>query len=180
MIALIIAAFFDIKYKKIPNQLTFPLILWGILSSTLQDGLKGFQFSIMGILFGIAIFILPFAVYMIGGGDVKLMGAVGAFMGWKFTLTAVLYSSIVGGVIAIILLLCDKNILRNIARFFIYLKNKVQQSLYSKTGKDIFLKNYDSSALDRKERKKRYIPYGVAITIGTLLVLSKVVPNLIM
>lgn len=179
IILLLLASFFDIKYKKIPNFLTLPVMLWGVLSSTIINGFKGFQFSIFGLLFGIGIFIIPFALYLIGGGDVKLMGAVGALMGWKFSLSAVLYSGIAGGIIAIIVTFFDKNFLKLLKKFIFYIFNSIIKFFYIRTGKETFLKNLHNIDEVNLENTKKYIPYGVAITIGTLLVLSEIVPQIL-
>ena len=61
--------------------------------------------GILGMFAGLAIFFLPFAMGGMGAGDVKLMGAIGALMGWKFSVMTALYSAIVGGVMVLIYLL---------------------------------------------------------------------------
>lgn len=176
---LFLASFFDVKYKKIPNFLTIPVMLWGLLSSTITSGFKGFQFSIFGLLFGIGIFIIPFALYLIGGGDVKLMGAVGALMGWKFSLSAVLYSGIAGGIIAIIVTLFDKNFINLIKKLIIHIFSPILKFFYLRTEKETFLKKLHNIDEVNLNHTKKYIPYGVAITIGTLLVLSGIVPQIL-
>ncbi|MBV1770150.1 MAG: A24 family peptidase, partial [Candidatus Desulforudis sp.] len=58
--------------------------------------------SLQGFPLGVAIFVIPFAMGGIGGGDVKLMGAIGALKGWAFTLEAALLTAVWGGVIALL------------------------------------------------------------------------------
>lgn len=179
IILLILASFFDVKYKKIPNFLTLPVMLWGVLSSTIINGFKGFQFSIFGLLFGIGIFIIPFALYLIGGGDVKLMGAVGALTGWKFSLSAVLYSGIAGGIIAIIITLVDINLINLIKKMIIQILSIILKFFHIRTDKETLLKKLHNIDEVNLHNTKKYIPYGVAITIGTLLVLSGIVPRIL-
>ena len=55
----------------------------------------------MGWLVGIAIFFVPFALGGLGGGDVKLLGAIGAWLGPVNVLWVGLYAGVAGGVLAI-------------------------------------------------------------------------------
>lgn len=176
---LLLASYFDIKFRKIPNKLTFPVILWGLISAIIISGFKEFQFSFLGFVFGIAVFFIPFALNMIGGGDVKLMGAIGALMGWRFSLSAVLYSAVAGGIIVIIISLFNKKLVSILLIILGTIINPLLKYLYSKTSNISLLKliNYFESI--KVNRKKEYIPYGVVITIGTFLVLSKLVPQVL-
>ncbi|MFO8023033.1 MAG: prepilin peptidase, partial [Perlabentimonas sp.] len=54
------ALYFDLTKKRIPNFLTFPAIVWGLVSYTVTDGLSGLWFSFAGLLMGLAIFFIPF------------------------------------------------------------------------------------------------------------------------
>ncbi|MDF2610560.1 MAG: peptidase prepilin type [Lachnospiraceae bacterium] len=176
---ILLASYFDLKIKKIPNLLTFPVILLGMLTTSLVSGFKGLQFSILGFLFGMAVFFIPFAFNLMGGGDVKLMGAIGALMGWRFSLSAVIYSSVVGGVIVVIIVVFNKRLMRLITGMLSIIITPISRFLYLKTGKEIFYKKFQYFDNKNINRKKEYIPYGVAITIGTLLVLSEAVPRII-
>src|SRR4030042_3319596 len=80
---LIIAAVNDIRVQKIPNWLTSPAMAVGIIYHTGLKGLEGFIFSWGGIGVGIVVMIGFYLVGGTGAGDVKLMGAVGGFLGPK-------------------------------------------------------------------------------------------------
>jgi prepilin peptidase CpaA len=113
LVALIGAAlYFDLTKYRIPNFLTFPAIAWGLISYTAADGLSGLWFSLLGLLVGLAIFFIPFALSGMGGGDVKLMGAVGALQGWQFVLIAGLLAAIIGGIISVIYLIATGRLLK--------------------------------------------------------------------
>ena len=57
------------------------------------------------MLAGLAIFFLPFVMGGMGAGDVKLMGAIGALMGWRSSVLTAFYSALVGGAMVIVYLL---------------------------------------------------------------------------
>ena len=99
------SGFFDARERKIPNKITFTGILIGLAFNLITGGWTGLLQSIGGMLAGLAIFFLPFVMGGMGAGDVKLMGAIGALMGWQFSLLTALYSALVGGAMVVAYLL---------------------------------------------------------------------------
>ena len=91
----------DLQNRKIYNWLTFPAMLAGLVLNFAIGGLAGLQSSLIGLLVGSIVFLVGFFVGAMGAGDVKLMAAVGAWLGWPFTVAAVIYVTIFGGLIAI-------------------------------------------------------------------------------
>ena len=67
-----------------------------------NGGLHGLALSAAGWAIGIALFLPMFLLRGMGGGDVKLLGAVGAWLGPLGALYAGLYSVLAGGVLALI------------------------------------------------------------------------------
>lgn len=88
-VALALAAVLDIATKKIPNWLTFSLLLVGLLATSTYG--EGFVFGLTGA--GVA-FVLHYAMWQIGlegAGDAKLMMGVGAILGWHVMIEATLW-----------------------------------------------------------------------------------------
>lgn len=99
----------DWKWYRIPNQVTYPTMVVGIVLGALE-GIPGQAFS-GGLLDHVAGLIIAFLVaypfYAAGGlkpGDGKLLMAVGALRGSMFLLTSALYGALAGGALALVLI----------------------------------------------------------------------------
>ncbi len=152
---LLFASYSDIRNHRIVNILTLPSILIGIsLNTYFQTGV-GFASSIYGLLIGFFC-LLPF--YIAGGmaaGDVKLMSAVGAFVGAPLIFKVVLMSMICGSILGLVWLVRFDGIAEFLRRYLLIAK----YSLY--TGSLHYVPPKEGSiALLR-------FPYALAITSGT-------------
>ena len=99
---LLIAATTDVRWGKIPNALTVPCAAVGIALNLADSGLAGLGFSLAGIAIGLALwFVAPLIGNVLGGGDVKLLAAVGALCGPTFVLYAIALSAFWGGLLAV-------------------------------------------------------------------------------
>ncbi len=95
-VVLVIAAYTDLRHQRLPNVLTAGAAVCGFALQGWSLGFNGIGAALGGLGVGLIAF-LPF--YLKGGmgaGDVKLMAAVGTFLGAKFTLVAIAYTLIAG------------------------------------------------------------------------------------
>ncbi|HWR35682.1 MAG TPA: prepilin peptidase [Clostridia bacterium] len=97
----ITGAFADIRTRRIPNALTYTGMIAGIAVHTVMQGWSGLASALLGGLIAGGIFLVFFLLRVMGGGDLKLMTAIGCFAGPQNSLRAVLATAIAGGVIAI-------------------------------------------------------------------------------
>lgn len=94
-----IAVFTDTKRGLIPNWLTMPAIPLGIALHGASAGLDGIIYGAGGAALGLGLFFLPYWLGNMGAGDVKLLAALGAFVGpWQVSTTFVA-SAMLGGLI---------------------------------------------------------------------------------
>lgn len=166
-----LSAAFDAKERRIPNKITLTGILLGLVFNLIMGGWTGLLNSFLGILVGIAVFFIPFAMGGMGAGDVKLMGAIGALMGWRFSLETAIYSALVGGVMVLVYLLYTRKLLDVLSGILLALVQVLNRIIQKKGYSEPLMKIEQTFYKNGKEYKKIYIPYGVAIAGGALLVL---------
>lgn len=169
-IVLALSVYFDSTQRKIPNKITIPAILIGVIWSTVSSGLDGFLFSVWGFLLGFAVFLVPYILGGIGAGDVKLMAAIGALMGWEFTLASGLATAIAGGVIAVFYMLIKGGLKQTIVDMFGLIVKPIFKFLYLVSGNGWFLKSQKYFVNHKAKRENEYIPYAIAIALGVLIV----------
>lgn len=97
----IIACAVDLRTRRIPQVLTIGGALAGLFFHWVTGGWAGAGASLAGFVIGILIFLAPFALGGLGGGDVKLLGALGAWFGPTEAVWVALYAGAVGLVLAV-------------------------------------------------------------------------------
>src|SRR6266404_4080618 len=78
---LIIAAYIDGKQLRVPNWITFPMVLFGLAYNASIGGWGGFSAALIGMCVGLACLLPLYSVGGMGAGDVKLMAGGGAWLG---------------------------------------------------------------------------------------------------
>jgi prepilin peptidase CpaA len=99
------AVYFDLRVRRIPNVLTFGATLAALVLGGVTGGVTGLTRAAGGWLVGVALFFPFFALRGLGAGDVKLLGALGAWIGPMLTVWSAIFASIAGGVIALVIAL---------------------------------------------------------------------------
>lgn len=144
----------DLRSRNIYNWITLPAIGLGIVWHTWRDGWVGFSYSGEGFLLGLGVLLIPYLLGGMGAGDVKLMAAIGALTGPAFVFSSFLYSSIIGGAIALAIMIRQGEWKRSLHRI----------------GHALFFLRTNAGALQALDKTEIHgaFPYGVAITFGTL------------
>ena len=157
-IILIEAAIIDGLKLKVPNGLTFHLVLGGLAFSTWHAGFPGLISSLEGAVIGLALLIPLYAIGGMGAGDVKLLAGIGAWIGPMPTVGAFVTSAMVGAVIAVVMVVRSGNIARHWAMF--------------QTILDEIVKIRDPGKLSEIAAARKptmmLLPYGIPIAIGSI------------
>ena len=151
-----VCAVTDILHGKIYNRITYPAIGVGVLLAVVT-GMYMLKASLIGLLVGFILYFLVFMMGGLGGGDVKLMTAVGALMGYPFVLYASFYSALVGGVISLGVIIWKGRFLKTLRNIFTVIFSYPLSLLFP--GVQPVSLNPENSTR---------IPYGFAICLGTL------------
>ena len=100
-----VAAVADAALRRIPNALTFGAAAVALVFAAATGGVHAAGWSVAGWLVGLLIFLPLFALRAMGGGDVKLLAAFGAWLGPSLVFWVAVYGAIAGGVLAVPLVL---------------------------------------------------------------------------
>ena len=146
----------DISKKNIYNIQTYPSMALGLILGYAVGGGHGILMSLAGLFTGLALLFIIFLAGGIGAGDVKLLGAIGALKGTVFVLWTMFYTGLIGGVMAFALLIWKGRLLATFKNLFTFLRHPV--------------KTHEK----QKQEERVYLPYGVAISLGSVWALFTV------
>jgi len=156
MALLVAAAATDVKRGKIYNAVTYPAIAIALIGHTLAGGVAGdsgrlgLWGSLLGLVVGFAPLLAAWAMGGIGGGDAKIMAAVGALMGWKFAIAALFYGLIAAVIMAFIVMIRRRILVRTMVRILRF----------------VYLAFTPSRGADPATPQSPKIPFGLALCIG--------------
>lgn len=122
--AVLLAAALDLWKREIPNWLTLGAILAGLLLNPWRTSLGGLGLAAL-------IFLPIFYMRWLGGGDVKLMGAVGALAGPANLLMIFVLDSILGGLVALAAIVCKGRLRQTLGNLFRIFRPARQAELHA-------------------------------------------------
>jgi prepilin peptidase CpaA len=156
IIVVCIAAYFDIRWRRIPNWLTIPAIVSGLMLHSICFGWDGLLASFLGGLAGFGFLFIFFVFHLIGGGDVKLLTAIGALLGINLIIPVAFWTSLTGALLAVL--------------FVMWSSYKSQMKSEERPFKEVRMQNSRESTLGSFARQLT-VPYGIAIGSGTIFAL---------
>ena len=143
-----IACYGEVKEHRIPNSLTIPCILLGLGAAGIEGGWYGLYDSFLGLAIAGGMF-LPFCLLgVVGGGDMKLMAATGAIVGYPLVLRVLVATCMAGGLLAVGIMAWNGILLSSLG--------------------DAFRIMVGMPRRHHGLRNPPMVPYGIAITLGTL------------
>lgn len=154
-----IASVTDGVSRRIPNNLTAPVALMGFLLQAWLEGWPGLVESLLGLVAGFLFFLPFYLARWMAAGDVKLLMAVGACLGWRLAILTGMSSLLIGALVALLFLLSRGGLWTYLARYW-----GMARCLLA-TGRVAYIPPRADEAASVR------FPYAFAIALGTLAAL---------
>ncbi|MBA3315058.1 MAG: A24 family peptidase [Planctomycetota bacterium] len=155
---LVWAAWIDGRELRVPNWLTFPMVLAGLMYNFAAGGFGGLGFALLGMVVGLLCLMPLYAVGGMGAGDVKLMAGLGAWLGWQVTAYSFVATVVVGAVMAVAMVVYRRAAVKHYANALMILRE--------------WLTIRDPRALSQIAAARKptmlLLPYGIPICIGSI------------
>ena len=157
------AAIRDLQTRRLPNWLTVSGFTAALLMHTVMGGVAGLGFALLGFAAGFGLLLVLWLIGAAGGGDVKLMGALGAWLGAALTFRVFLASTAIAAIATAAVLMVGL-----LCRGF----GSVKQRCLASGSAGRPLCSMDSEARRNRRQRQRLMPYAVPVALGTWLVLA--------
>jgi len=166
ILAVLITAVIDLWKFKIPNVVTFPLLITGVAYHGWTDGASGVGQSLLGVLFALVILGAFCCMGGIGAGDVKLLAAIGAWLLLPLTFWVFIASALASGVYAVIVILTCRRLKET------WVNLKVIYHRVVAVGRHLGAEDHVELAITTDDRRTRLIPYAAMVAVGLLSLLG--------
>ena len=155
---LLVAAIYDLRFRRIPNWLNLSGVILGVAVNTLLFARNGFLAAVLGITFSLLVYVPLYLIRGMGAGDVKLMAAVGAIAGpWNW-LGIFVATALLGGLVALVFVACKRRLHETCFNVALVVTELSQCRMPSKSN----------SQLDVRHPRAFGMPHGVLIALGAL------------
>jgi prepilin peptidase CpaA len=156
------AAVTDVCRYRVYNNLTIPLFLAGVAYHGVTGDWIGISGSLVGAMLGFGILLIPYAMGLMGAGDVKLLAAVGAWVGPAGILVVFVVSALLTGIYALGLIAYRAKVRDSLLTLQLiwYRFAALGRSL----GGDDLVEELDTVP----DRRLRVIPFGAAVPLGVI------------
>jgi prepilin peptidase CpaA len=161
--AALAAGIIDLRTFKIPNRLTVPLLVSGVLYHLLLGSAGGLAASLTGAVFGFGIMFHFFLKGAMGAGDVKLLAAVGAWLGFPAVAYVFALAAFASAVCSVVILIQRNGLRRAIAVIEMQLGQWMALGKHAESGERV-----EVIAL-QADRRSRLIPFAVMVCLGVIL-----------
>lgn len=149
---LLVICTIDTLYSKIPNLCNLALLLAGLTYNLFTHGISGGGQALLGFVVGLSLLLFPYLMGGIGGGDVKAFAALGTLLGPNAVFQVFLYTGLLGGLLAVLHYLLQRNLLAKLAA--------AGRALAAFAG------SRDRRCLQPQATEKLRFPYAAAIALG--------------
>lgn len=163
LLAALAAAVTDLLRFKVHNILTVPLLVAGLVYHATVNGSAGFTNSLLGALLGFSVLIGFYLMGGMGGGDVKLLAAIGAWLGLEYTFYVFIASSLAAGIYALAL------VIKNHKAAETWLNLRIIWHRLAAIGRHLGAEDRVEAEVNREDRRGRIIPFAAMVALGVIV-----------
>jgi prepilin peptidase CpaA len=153
-----IVTYYDTRYRRIPNRSVMVTLVIGLALNSLMNGWPGTLASLAGCFIAFGLMLVLHLVGALGAGDVKLFASIGSVIGAHLVLPTFAVILMTGGVLAVLTALRAGTMRETAQRVSLIFGS--------------LLVNFSVPRFYVPEDQKQTVPYGVAITFGSLISLA--------
>ncbi len=102
LVLTLLAVWLDLRTREIPNGLSLAILIWGFAACVFGWAGVNYAFFAEGLAMGIAAAALLFFLGKLGGGDAKLLSALGGILGWRGAVLMLVVMALAGGILALV------------------------------------------------------------------------------
>jgi prepilin peptidase CpaA len=150
-----IITYFDVRYRRIPNLFVLATLISGLIINFMAGGAGGLQASVGGCLLAFGLMFVLHVFGAMGAGDVKLFAAVGSVVGTRLVPETFLVVLLTGGLLAVYTIFRNGTVLSTLTRVL-----QIFAGL---------MPGWQIPRFDVPADRRHTLPYGVAITLGSLI-----------
>lgn len=152
----LLGAVTDVRSARLPNRLTYTALVAALILRAALLGWSGLKSGAIGILIAGGLFCVLYILGAMGGGDMKMMAAVGAWVGSTHIWTVLIAIGLAGGVLAVVSIVFHKNLVQTVRNTVLLICYRFSSGLQPHPEMNI------------QAPGSRRVPFGVAIAMGTL------------
>ncbi|HLL69818.1 MAG TPA: prepilin peptidase [Pyrinomonadaceae bacterium] len=154
----VVITYYDARYRRIPNAFVLATLVAGLSINSIFGGMQGALASLGGCALAFALMFMLHIFGAMGAGDVKLFAAIGSVVGASLVVPTFLVVVLTGGALAVVTMFragTVKETLWRVVQIFVG-----------------FLPGWEMPRFSVPAERRYTIPYGVAITVGSLISLA--------
>jgi prepilin peptidase CpaA len=159
-LATLAASATDLWKFKVYTVLTFPTLLLGLVASAILGGWEGLVASLLGAGLGLGLLVAFFAMGGVGAGDVKLLMAVGAWLGPHLTYQVFVASALAAGLYAAALVGSRGGPMAVVAEVYLLAKSIGRPGSMARPSASI------EAEVLRPDRRRRLVPFAAMTCVG--------------
>ena len=158
------AAVSDLQRFQVRNSVTFPLLLSGLAFRWVDAGPPGLELSLLGVLSGVLLLLWPYLRGAIGGGDLKLLAAVGAWTGPHHLFEVALATGVLVGCYSAVVLMKRGDLGKTVCNCF---RRETKRRMETEDGT---APASVRSEIQKPDRRKRLVPVAAMMAIAVAVI----------